>query len=145
MSRRDFHSLLRAGLTSSELLILFYLTDMCNEWGFTTQCEKTISAFFDTDLSNTYRRIAKLKKLDVIKKVEYNGRAGFMVNPIYCYQGDLKLKRFRVKLWKEEKIYTTTVPGRFYGPPIHSQQTFKNTAIKSARSGRFAWVRKMNR
>ena len=75
---------------------MFYLTDMCNEWGFTTQCEKTISAFFDADLSNTYRRIAKLKKLDIIKKVEYNGRIGFMINPISVSYTHLTLPTKRI-------------------------------------------------
>lgn len=144
MTRKNFHSLLRAGLSSSELLILFYLTDMCNEWGFTTQCEKTIAAFFEIDISSVYRRIRKLKSLDVIKKIECNGRIGFMINPIYCYQGSIKLRRFRVKLWKEEIIYTKSRHSRFYGPPIHSEQEFRNRAITRNRIGKFSWVKNIH-
>lgn len=140
MSRKDFHSLLRAGLSNSELVILFYLTDMCNEWGFTTQCEKTIAAFFNVDISNTYKRLAKLKKLDIIKKIEYNGRIGFMINPLYCYQGNLKLKRFRVRLWKQEAIYVKSHSKRFFGPPVYSDQEFKNRSIIQNKNGRFKHI-----
>ena len=119
--------------------------DMCNEWGFTTQCENKIAVFFDTDIRNIYRRIAKLKKLEVVKKIEYNGRIGFMINPIYCYQGSLRLKRFRVKLWQTEKLYSKSHSQTFYGPPIHSAQEFKNNKINRARNGRFAWIRGVNK
>lgn len=130
LARQNFHSLFADKLSSSELIIVFYLIDMCNEWGFTTECEKSISEFLQIDVSSSYRRIRKLKKLDVVKKVEYNGRVGFMINPLYCYQGALHLKRFRANLWKEEKIYTSSRPSNFYGPPIHDEQTFRNKAIQ---------------
>lgn len=91
---------------------------MCNEWGFTIENEKTIAEFFDLDISNIYKRIRNLKKLDIVKTVEYNGRSGFMINPLYCYQGALHLRRFRVKLWEQEKIYSSSRPDRFYGPPL---------------------------
>lgn len=143
LSRTAFHSLLTSGLSQSELLIVFYLVDMCNEWGFTTETNKTIARFFKTDLSNTSKRIKRLKNLDVVKVVEYNGRSGFMVNPDYCYQGALHLRRFRTKLWLDEKIYTDRKPDRFYGPPVvkHPEQGWKNRVIVRGKSGKFAHVK----
>lgn len=137
MSRQNFQSLMKSGLSSSELIIVAYLIDMCNEWGFTTECEKTLSEFFDIDISSVYRRISRLKKLDVVKKVEYNGRIGFMINPLYCYQGALHLRRFRVKLWNEEKIYTTSRPDRFYGPPIYDREDTARIAAGTYSRTRF--------
>lgn len=146
MPRAAFHSLLTSGLSQSELLIAFYLIDMCNEWGFTTETNKSIAQFFDADLSNTSKRVKKLKELDVIKVVEYNGRTGLMVNPEYCYQGALHLRRFRVKLWLEEKIYTEKKPDRFYGPPTvkHSEQAWRNRVIVRDSSGKFAHVKRIS-
>ena len=95
MSRAKYHSLLQAGLSGREYLILHYLIDMCNEWGFTTETVKSITEFFDADISNTSKRVKRLIQLDAVKIVEYNGRSGFMVNPEYCYQGPLHLRRFR--------------------------------------------------
>jgi hypothetical protein len=143
LPRAAFHSLLTSGLSQSELLIVFYLIDMCNDWGFTTQTKKSIARFFNADLSNISKRVKKLIELDIIKIVEYNGRSGFMVNPDYCYQGALHLRRFRARLWIEEKVYTSRKPDRFYGPPVveHSEQGWKNRAIVRDRSGRFAHIK----
>ena len=119
MGRKEFHELLLSPeISKTELTIVMYLLDMCNEWGFATESAKTIAEFFEADTSNTYARIRKLKKLEVIKEVEYNGRKGLMVNPIYCYAGSLRLRRFRARLWLKGKLYTKTFPGSFYGPPV---------------------------
>lgn len=146
VSRNNFRSLLVSGLSHSELVIAFYLIDACNEWGFTTETNKTIAKFFNADLSNTSKRIKRLKDLEVIKVVEYNGRSGFMVNPIYCYQGALHLRRFRAKLWLKGKIYTASKPDRFYGPPVGFQceQDWKNKAIQEDRHGRFAHIKNIS-
>lgn len=138
MSRAEFQSLLTSGLSQSELLIVFYLIDMCNEWGFTLETNKSIAEFFDSDISNVSKRVKRLKDLDVIKMVEYNGRSGFMVNPIYCYQGALHLRRFRVRLWGEGKIYTKSKPDRFYGPRLtRDVRPWRSRAIFEDRHGRF--------
>lgn len=144
MSRAKYHSLLQSGLSGREYLILHYLIDMCNEWGFTTETNKSIAEFFDTDIGNTSKRIKRLTELDVIKIVEYNGRSGFMVNPEYCYQGALYMRRFRVKLWAEERVYTKYRPGKFYGPPTVDQQHWRNRAIVKDRHGRFAHIKNIH-
>ena len=110
MSRSCFQALLLSGLTGSELLIFTYLLEICIEKPFSEQCEKEIADFFSTktDRSNTYKRLSKLKKLDIIKKVTLNGKSGFMVNPIYCYYGSMRLRRFRVELWDKESIHSSS-------------------------------------
>lgn len=110
MSRSCFRSLLLSGLTGSELLIFTYLFEICIEKPFSEQCEKEIADFFSakTDRSNTYKRLSRLKKLDVIKKVTLNGKSGFMINPIYCYHGSMRLRRFRVELWDKENIHSSS-------------------------------------
>ncbi len=124
MGRKEFQGLLLSSeISKTELTIVMYLLDMCNEWGFTTESASTIAGFFGADTSNTYARIRKLKKLEVIKEVEYNGRKGLMVSPIYCYAGSLKLRRFRSRLWSSETLYTKVFPNSFYGPPVLDRKT----------------------
>ncbi len=124
MGRKEFQGLLLSPeVSKTELTIVMYLLDMCNEWGFTTESASTIAEFFEAHTSNTYARIRKLKKLEVIKEVEYNGRKGLMVNPIYCYAGSLKLRRFRSRLWSSETLYTKAFPNSFYGPPVLDRKT----------------------
>lgn len=122
MSRSKFHELFASELTCSEFKIVIYLLEMCAEWGFTTETEKSIAKFMKTDRSTFHKRISRLKSLDIVKKIDYNGRCGYMVNPIYCYQGPLHLRRFRVKLWNEERIYPSSRPDRFYGPPFKNRE-----------------------
>ena len=129
MSREDFHGLLRSGLSQAELKILFYLTDLCNEWGFTEEDHFSVAYFFDLNVDNIRKRIANMKKLSIVKTVEYNGRSGLMVNPIYCYQGKKHLVEFREKLWEHEKIYTRFRPRYFYGPPLISEKELQENAI----------------
>ena len=145
MTRARLQSLLRSGLSHSELLIVFYLIDMCNEWGFTKEDYRSVARFFDSDPSNISRRIKKLRDLDIVKTVEYNGRTGLMVNPDYCYQGPLHLRRFRINLWSEGKFYTRKKPRYFYGPPEveSSEQTWKNLAILKNKGGRFSHIRRI--
>lgn len=130
MSRKDFQSLLISGISPSEIKIICYLVDMCNEWAFTTEDSKSIAAFFSQDESNIRKRIANLKKLEILKTVEYNGRSGFMINPRYCYQGRKHIVDFRIKLWREEVIYTKKKPGYFYGPPYLSKEDLEFNAVK---------------
>lgn len=124
MSRSCYRALLLSGISGSELLIFAYLLEMCIQWGFSGQCEKEIADFFSTKThsTNTYRRLAKLRSLEIIKKVSYNGEEGYMINPIYCYHGPLHLRRFRVKLWNEENLYSPSRPDRFYGPPVKNRE-----------------------
>jgi len=124
VGRKEFQGLLLSPeVSKTELVIVMYLLDMCNEWGFATESAKTIAEFFEAHTSNTYARIRKLKKLQVIKEVEYNGRKGLMVNPIYCYVGSLRLRRFRARLWSSETLYTKAFPNSFYGPPVLDRKT----------------------
>ena len=122
MSRSTFHELFSSEITFSEFKIVIYLLEMCAEWGFTTETDASIAAFMRTDRSTFHKRITRLKALEIVKKVEYNGRQGYMVNPLYCYQGPLHLRRFRVKLWNEETVYSRSRPDRFYGPPIKNRE-----------------------
>jgi hypothetical protein len=126
------------------MCVLFYLVDLCSEWGFTTHDNKSIAEFFRWDFSNASRKIKNLKRFNIIKSVTYNGRSGFMVNPIYCYQGNMKLKRFRNRLWNEEVIHTKR-KGKFYGPPVESEQMWRNRAILRNENGRFSYVRAIQR
>lgn len=143
VSRRDFHDLFHSDLSHSELCVLFYLIDLCNEWGFTTHDNKSIARFFKCDFSNMSKKIKNLKRFNVIKSVTYNGRSGFMVNPIYCYQGNMKLKRFRNKLWLEEVVHTKR-KGKFYGPPVENEQVWRNRAIIRNKHGNFSYVKRID-
>lgn len=145
MARRNFQQLFKSGIKPSEFLIVYYLIDMCNDWAFTTESAKTIAAFFEMDVSNIYARVAKLKKLEVIKEVEYNGRKGLMVNPLYCYGGNMRLRRFREKLWREEVIYDSSRHVKYFGPPVLPEAEFRNRAIIRDRHGDFAWAKKTNK
>jgi hypothetical protein len=129
VSRENFQSLLISGLSATELKILFYLIDICNTCGFSTEDLKSIADFFNADVDNTRKRIAKLVKLEIIKTVEYNGRSGFMVSPKYCYQGQNHLRQFRIELWQKEIIHTKTKPRYFYGPSFISDGELKNNAV----------------
>lgn len=142
MSRKDFQSLLVSGISSSEIKIICYLVDMCNEWAFTTEDSKSIAAFFSQDESNIRKRIANLKKLEILKTVEYNGRSGFMINPRYCYQGRKRITEFRCKLWEEEKIYTKNRPRYFYGPPLVSSDELMSNAVNHPWYGRKGYRRR---
>lgn len=142
MSRKDFQSLLVSGISFSEIKIICYLVDMCNEWAFTTEDSKSIAAFFSQDESNIRKRIANLKKLEILKTVEYNGRSGFMINPRYCYQGRKRITEFRCKLWEEEKIYTKNRPRYFYGPPLVSSDELMSNAVNHPWYGRKGYRRR---
>jgi hypothetical protein len=129
MAREHYQSLLRSGLSQAEIKILSYLNDLCIDWGFTTETSLSVANFFEINHDNVRKRIANMKKLDIIKVVEYNGRSGLMVNPIYCYQGKKRVIEFREKLWAEEKIYTRFKPRYFYGPPLVSEKELQENAI----------------
>jgi hypothetical protein len=89
------------GIDGTDLALLMYLVLTSSSRLYIRKTTEELSTILGVHLKAVYRSIAKLRKLDYIRKVKYNGASGIMVSPDLADTASIQRRSFKYKLWIE--------------------------------------------
>jgi hypothetical protein len=89
------------GIAGNDLTILLYLVILSNSRIIIGLTPAQLSENLGFHFKATYRSLAKLRKLNYIRKVKYKDMVGFMVDPTFTVTPSPQRRTFKYKLWIE--------------------------------------------